>query len=199
MYENIDFFKLTMAVLAFSHQLRKSTLINVSFTIIRYNFIYFSPKWSKALSIIKISIASVSMLTLASFMAFTDEGEAETDKVVEKYQLSINETKMMNQCENAMVTHKVIFKDGATQTSGCGCIISQVSPKLSHRQMTMATGLLPVLFEARNHDNVKKYEVLSAGVTKFQAITRLNEKKTDKVLNKLFDAVAFCGKNASAI
>jgi len=138
------------------------------------------------------------MLSLLAYVATTGEHEPEKSKVVQKYQLNIAETKMMNQCETAMVEHNIIFKEGATKTSGCGCIISQVSPKLSPRQMTMATGLLPVLFEARNYNNEKKYEMLEAGVTRLQEITKLNETKTDRVLNKLFDAVSFCGKNASA-
>jgi len=139
------------------------------------------------------------MLGILSYVAVTSEQEPETAKVAEKYQLSIDETKMMAQCEISMVKHNIVFKDGATQTSGCGCIISQVSPKLSPRMMTMATGLLPVLFEARNHNDEKKYQLLNAGVTRLQATTSLNERKTDKVLNRLFEAVSFCGKNASAI
>jgi len=150
-------------------------------------------------SILKVAIAGVTMLGLLSYVAVTSEQEEETTKVVEKYQLSIPETKMMAQCEIAMVRHNIVFKDGATQTSGCGCIIAQVSPKLSPRMMTMATGLLPILFEARNHKGDEKYNILNAGVTRLQTNTRLNEKKTEKVLNRLFDAVAYCGKNASAI
>jgi len=148
------------------------------------------------MSIIRISLAGATMLGLLSYVAVTSEQE-QTSQIAEKYQLSIPETEMMTRCEAAMVKHNIVFADGASQTSGCGCIISKVSPKLSPRMMTMATGILPVLFEARNHDNDFKYTLLEAGVKRLQVDTRLNEEKTNKVLNRLFDAVAFCGKDSA--
>lgn len=123
------------------------------------------------------------------------EGQQEEAAVV-KYELTAQQTSLMRQCKSSMESGRVKFKQGASKTAGCACIVKKVSPNMTDNQMKYATANLKELFShGANPSNKTRLKMIN-NLDKIQKKYRLNNEQSQYVFKKLMTSMSYCSKNA---